>query len=64
MTVKQLIGKLKKLPEDAVVTIYNNEMFLDGEYVATSVFFRKDANTAMIDTNYEKRLSKEHISQK
>ncbi len=59
MTVKQLINKLKKLPEDATVTVYNNELFYDGEYVATSVCFTKEENTAMIDTNYKKRLHEE-----
>ncbi len=57
MTVKQLMNKLKKLPEKMIVTVYNNEMFIDGEYVATSVVvFDESDNTVMIGTDYKKRI--------
>ena len=35
MTVKQLMNKLKRMPEDAKVVIYNNEMYCKGMYYAT-----------------------------
>ena len=57
MTVKQLMNKLKKLPENARITVYNDEMFVDGEYVATEVDFDVDNNTVMIDTDHKKRIA-------
>lgn len=32
MTVKQLIRKLKSVPEDYEVTIFNTDMFVNGTY--------------------------------
>ena len=37
MTVKQLMKKLAKLPQDAVVTIPNLYLYLQGFYEATQV---------------------------
>lgn len=34
MTVKQLIRKLSKMPEDAKIVIFNSEMYGDGMYYA------------------------------
>ncbi len=56
MTVKQLMDKLKKLPEDMIVTVYNDEMFNDGEYVASNVVVDESINTAMIGTDYQKLI--------
>lgn len=36
MTVKQLINKLKKMPEDATVVVVNDKMYADGIYEVTS----------------------------
>ena len=41
MTVKQLIRKLSKMPEDAQVVMYNHDLFIDGMYYVTGV---KDAS--------------------
>ena len=56
MTVGQLMYKLKKLPENMIVTVYNNAMFINGEYVANNVEVDENSNTVMIDTDYQKRI--------
>lgn len=56
MTVKQLIRKLNKLPNDAIITVDNYEIFISGEYEATSIEFDEDSNTVLIETDYEKKL--------
>ena len=56
MTVKQLIKKLKKMPEDATVFVYNDRAYVDGSYVVTSndvEWF--DNNTVVIGTDYRCR---------
>lgn len=55
MTVKQLMNKLKKMPEDAEVLIPNSEMNVDGIYYATNIEEYEDG-TVLIDTDYEKRV--------
>ncbi len=55
MTVKQLIKKLSKYPEDAEVLIPNDEMFEEGKYYATSIE-EYDNGAVLIDTDYEKRF--------
>lgn len=37
MTVKNLIKKLQKMPQGAIVTISNDRNYLDGEYEVTSI---------------------------
>lgn len=37
MTVKQLMNKLKKYPEDAKIVVDNDESYFPGIYFATSV---------------------------
>lgn len=54
MTVKQLIKKLSKCPEDAKVLIPNDEMYEDGMYYATNIE-EYDDGTVLIDTDYKKR---------
>lgn len=54
MTVKQLINKLKKMPEDAIVFVYNNDAFLNGSYTVTSSEVEWfDDNTVVIGTDYK-----------
>lgn len=59
MTVKQLMNKLKKLSGNAIITIYNDDLFVSGEYAATEVDFDADSNTVMIDTDHKKRICNE-----
>lgn len=54
MTVKQLIKKLSKCPEDAEVLIPNNDMHIFGSYYVTDIEEYNDG-TILIDTDYEKR---------
>lgn len=55
MTVKQLIKKLNKMPQDAMVTISNNDVYLSGEYKVTSVETYVP-NIVEICTNYKYKL--------
>lgn len=55
MTVKQLMKKLAKLPQDAVVTIPNDSFFLDGCYEATNVDACGD-DEVYISTDYQKKM--------
>ena len=56
MTVEQLIKKLQKMPQDAVVTVYNDSTYVDEEYKATNVE-TYDNKTVSIETDYKKRIS-------
>lgn len=56
MTVAQLIKKLQKMPQDAVVTVYNDSTYVDGEYKAISVE-TYDNKTVSIETDFKKRIS-------
>lgn len=58
MTVAQLIRKLQKMPQDAVVTMANNDFYINGEYTVTSVE-TYDCGTVEICTDYERNLTKE-----
>jgi hypothetical protein len=53
MTVKQLINKLKKYPEDANVVLYNDEAYFDGAYFATDVE-EYEEGVVLIATDYKK----------
>ncbi len=53
MTVKQLMNKLKKLPEDATVVIYSKELFEYGCYKATDVDFDSSCNEVEISTDHK-----------
>lgn len=58
MKVKQLIKKLEKLPEDAVVVLTNTEIYVDGMYEVTDVDDWVDFNnTVVLDSNHKKNYS-------
>lgn len=56
MTVEKLIKKFKNVPKDAVVTIRNDEMWVDGEYVVSGIDYDESTNTVEIYTDYTKRI--------
>lgn len=58
MTVSQIIKKLSKMPQDATVTISNNDWYVNGEYKVTSVE-TYDCETVEICTDYRHRLDEE-----
>ena len=62
MTVKQLVCKLNKMPEDATITVSNNGLWINGTYTATKVVYWKQDNTVEIDTDYQHRLETKHDS--
>lgn len=55
MTVKQLINKLKKMPENATVFVINNAMYIDGTYqvVSSEVDYFPYDNYVIIGTDYK-----------
>lgn len=55
MTVKQLINKLNKYPEDAKIVVDNDESCFDGIYFATSIE-EYEEGMVLIATDYKKRL--------
>lgn len=55
MTVKQLVRKLSKLPQDATVTMPNYSLYLDGDYKVTGVKLW-DENEVTIVTDYKKMV--------
>lgn len=55
MTVAQLIKKLQKMQKDAIITVYNDSLYFDGEYKATNVE-TYDGTTVEISTDYKKRI--------
>lgn len=58
MTVAQLIKKLQRMPQDAVVTISNNNNLVNGEYAVTSIE-TYDCKTVEICSDYKKRMDEE-----
>lgn len=56
MTVKQLIRKLDKLPKNAVVTIPNYSLYVDGDYKATNVEPWGNDEVRIV-TDYKERMS-------
>lgn len=58
MTVAQLIKKLQKMPQDAIATVYNDSLWINGEYEATSVE-TYDCKTVEICTDYKHRMEGE-----
>lgn len=55
MTVQQLIKKLQRMPQDAVVTMRNDSYFLNGTYEVTSIE-TYDCSEVEICTDYERRM--------
>ena len=55
MTVKQLINKLKKMPEDATVFVYNNDFYDDGSYkvVSSEIKYFDYDNSVAVGTDYK-----------
>lgn len=55
MTVKQLINKLKKMPEDATVYVYNDNAYFNGSYkvVSSEVEYFDCDNSVAIGTDYK-----------
>lgn len=54
MTVKQLMRKLSKCPEDAEIVIINKSDYIPGAYVATSIIYDEDENQVEVESNYKK----------
>ena len=55
MTVKQLMNKLKKYPEDAKIVVDNDESCFSGIYFATSIE-EYEEGTVLIATDYRKMV--------
>ena len=53
MKVKQLINKLKKMPEDSKVIFLNTDTFINGAYEVTDVADMEDG-TVLLDSNHKK----------
>lgn len=53
MKVKQLINRLKKMPEDSEVIFVNTSMFIDGAYSVTKVEDMEDG-TVLLESNHKK----------
>ena len=53
MTVAQLISKLQKMPQDAIVTVCNDKLYVDGEFESTGIE-TYDCKTVSIITDYKK----------
>lgn len=56
MTVEKLIKKLKNIPKDAVVTMQNDEQWVDGEYIISGIDYDESTNTVEIYTDHTKRI--------
>lgn len=54
MTVKQLIRKLSKYPEDADIVITNTGDYISGVYIATGIVYDEDENQVEVESNYKK----------
>lgn len=59
MTVKELIKKLQGVPESAIVSISNDDMFAVGEYKVTGVEYCSEDCTVEIVTDYEEMVWEE-----
>lgn len=53
MKVKQLINKLKKMPEDSKVIFLNTDTFINGAYEVTDVA-DMEGGTVLLDSNHKK----------
>lgn len=56
MTVKQLINKLKKLPDDAKVIVVNSDVYINGLYETKGIHYDKIGNYVIIDKDTDKKL--------
>ena len=55
MVVAQLIKKLQKMPQDAVVTMSNDDMYINGEYKVTAIKTYDNGLTVEICTDYKEK---------
>ena len=55
MTVLELLKELEGCYEDAEVIVENDELYLSGQYVATSVF-REDDDHVFIQTDHKRKV--------
>lgn len=55
MAVKQLINKLKKMPEDATVYVFNDNAYINGNYkvVSSEVEYFNYDNSVVVGTDYK-----------
>ena len=53
MTVKQLKRKLKSVPEDYEVTVYNTSFFVNGTYKADGIDIDEDDKQVEITSEHE-----------
>ena len=54
MTVKELMKKLEECNNpDAIVTIHNEDVFINGEYEVTNLEVQEYNNTVLIDSDHE-----------
>lgn len=58
MTVKQLIRRLKKMPENSTVIFPNTDMVINGAYTVTDVVDWGEG-TVLLDTNHKKNYWEE-----
>ena len=56
MTVKQLIKKLSKMPQDAKIVLYNDNTYINGMYYVTNVSYDETMGEPQveIETEHEK----------
>ena len=59
MTVKQLIKKLSKMPEDDKVTLYTSNIYNDGEYEVDIIYGDSGDGRVMLTSNYRKNFAEE-----
>ena len=52
MTVKQLIRKLKSVPEDYEVTIFNTDMFVHGTYKTDGIDIDDESKQVEISSRH------------
>ena len=53
MTVKQLMRKLKSVPEDYEVTIFNTDMFVSGTYKTDGIDINEDDKQVEISSKHK-----------
>ena len=53
MTVKQLMKKLKSIPEDYEVTIFNTDMVINGTYKADEIDINEDDKQVEISSKHK-----------
>lgn len=56
MTVGDLKRILSNYPDNAIVTVESNDLYLNGEYEATSVGYTNFTESVCIKTDYERRV--------